>query len=45
MDTFINLDLLSHPLNWFIILLMLSIAAIAGHLLLSYLGTEPALAS
>ena len=42
MNKFINLDLLSHPLNWLIIFLMLVIAAIAGHELLSLFGTEPA---
>ena len=42
MDTIINMKLLSHPLNWLIIFLMLVIAAIAGHELLSLFGTEPA---
>lgn len=38
----LNLELVSHPLNWFTILLMLVIAAIAGHELLSLAGIEPA---
>jgi hypothetical protein len=39
---FINLPLIKHPLNWAIIFLMLVIAAIAGHELLSLAGIEPA---
>lgn len=42
MDKIININLISHPLNWLIIFLMLVIAAIAGHELLSLFGTEPA---
>jgi hypothetical protein len=38
----INLNLIKHPLNWLIILMMLVIAAIAGHSVLSYAGIEPA---
>jgi hypothetical protein len=38
----LNTKLLFHPLNWIIILLMLVIAAIFGHLLLSLLDQEPA---
>jgi hypothetical protein len=41
-STFINLELLKHPLNWLIIFMMLVIAAIAGHELMSFFGTEPA---
>ncbi len=41
----LNWSLLKHPLNWVIILLMLILAGIAGHLLLSYAGIEPATAS
>jgi hypothetical protein len=37
----INLKLAKHPLNWLTIILMLLIAAVAGHLTLSYLGIEP----
>lgn len=38
----INLDIIKHPLNWLIILMMLVIVAIAGHLALTKLGIEPA---
>lgn len=38
----INLDIIKHPLNWVIILLMLVILGIAGHVLLSKVGIEPA---
>jgi hypothetical protein len=38
----INWKLIGHPLNWSIILLMLVIAGIFGHLLLSLLEQEPA---
>ena len=38
----INTNLLSHPMNWFTIFLMLVIAAIAGHLVLSLVKMEPA---
>jgi hypothetical protein len=37
----LNFDLLKNPANWIIIILMLVIAAMAGHLTLSYLGVEP----
>ena len=37
-----NTKLFLHPLNWAIIFLMLVIAAIAGHELLSYFDQEPA---
>lgn len=37
----VNLSLAKHPLNWVTIFLMLVIAAIAGHLALSYAGHEP----
>lgn len=37
----INLGLLKQPINWLVIILMLVIAAMAGHLLLSYFGVEP----
>jgi len=30
-----------HPLNWLIVLLMLTIAGIAGHILLTHFGAEP----
>lgn len=38
----INVELIKHPLNWVIILVMLIIAGATGHLILSYLGIEPA---
>lgn len=38
----INTRLISHPMNWLIILLMLIIAGIFGHLLLTILDQEPA---
>lgn len=38
----INTGLVKHPLNWFIVLMMLVIAAIAGHEILSLAGMEPA---
>jgi hypothetical protein len=41
----INTDLLSHPMNWITIFLMLTIAAIAGHLVLSLVKMEPAQSS
>jgi hypothetical protein len=37
----INAKLISHPMNWVIVLLMLAIAGIFGHLLLSVLDQEP----
>jgi hypothetical protein len=37
----VNTRLLSHPMNWVIIFVMLVIAAIFGHLLLSILDQEP----
>jgi hypothetical protein len=41
----VNTKLLSHPMNWLIILLMLIIAGIFGHLLLSLLDQEPTAAA
>jgi hypothetical protein len=38
----INTDLLKHPVNWAIVLLMLLTAAYGGHLLLTYFGASPA---
>lgn len=38
----INLKLISHPMNWIIILGMLTIGGIFGHLLLSIFDQEPA---
>jgi hypothetical protein len=37
----INKGLISHPINWLTIGLMLTIAAIAGHLVLQYAGLNP----
>lgn len=38
----INWNLMKHPINWIIVLLMLLIAAYGGHLLLKYFGASPA---
>ncbi len=38
----INWALLKNPMNWVIVILMLVIAAMFGHLALSYFGVEPA---
>jgi hypothetical protein len=38
----INWELMKHPLNWITIIFMLIIAGMAGHLLLSVAGLEPA---
>lgn len=43
--TIINSKLISHPMNWIIILLMLAIAGIFGHLLLTLFEQEPARSS
>ena len=37
----INWDLASHPLNWVVILLMLTIAGAIGHYALTLAGVEP----
>jgi hypothetical protein len=37
----INTRIISHPMNWIIIFLMLVIAGIFGHLLLTLLDQEP----
>jgi len=37
----INFKLMSHPMNWLTIFLMLVIAAIAGHEILSLVKLEP----
>ena len=41
----VNWNLLKHPLNWAIVILMLLLAGMAGHLLLSHFGVEPATGS
>jgi hypothetical protein len=38
----INWRLVSHPLNWATVVLMVMIAGAFGHLLLEYLGIRPA---
>jgi hypothetical protein len=38
----INWPLMKNPLNWLTVLLMVVIAGIAGHFLLSFAGVEPA---
>lgn len=38
----LNFDLLKNPLNWLTVILMLVLAAMFGHLVLSYAGIEPA---
>lgn len=40
--TLINTRILSHPLNWAIVILMLVIAGMGGHLLLTFFEQEPA---
>ena len=42
MDKIINVRLLSHPLNWLTIFLMLVLTAIAGHEIMSLVQLEPA---
>ena len=37
----LNFNLLKNPVNWIVIILMLIIAGMGGHLLLSYFGVEP----
>jgi hypothetical protein len=41
-DTVINTNLISHPLNWVIVLLMVMIFGIALHLILDYYKITPA---
>lgn len=38
----LNWGLIKNPYNWLVILLMLVLAGMAGHLLLSMAGIEPA---
>lgn len=38
----INVKLLSHPMNWLTVFLMLVIAGIAGHEILSLVNIDPA---
>ena len=37
----LNWNLLKNPLNWLTVILMIMIAAMFGHLTLSYFGIEP----
>lgn len=37
----VNLGLLKHPLNWFTVVLMLILAAMAGTLVLEGFGIQP----
>lgn len=37
----VNWKMISHPMNWVTILLMLIIAGAIGHTVLSYFGMEP----
>lgn len=41
----VNWNIIKNPLNWGIVLLMLALAALLGHLLLSYAGIEPTTAT
>jgi len=36
MDKVINFEILKHPLNWIIVVLMVLIAGVAAHFILSY---------
>jgi hypothetical protein len=38
----VNTKILSHPLNWIQVFLMLTIAGVAGHFVMSYFDREPA---
>lgn len=42
MNKFINFDLMSHPLNWFTVTLMVLVGGIALHFILQYQGAVPA---
>lgn len=37
----INWKMISHPMNWLVVVLMVVIAGAIGHSILSYLGVEP----
>lgn len=39
--TIVNVPLMKNPINWVIVILMLVIAGIAGHYLVSLAGIEP----
>jgi hypothetical protein len=38
----INVKMITHPMNWLTLFLMVVIAAAIGHTLLTYLGMQPA---
>ena len=38
----VNWKMASHPINWITLLLMVIIAGAIGHLVMSYIGIEPA---
>lgn len=38
----LNWELLKNPMNWLIVLAMLTLAAVGGHLALTLFGVEPA---
>lgn len=38
----LNFEMAKNPMNWIIVILMLIIAGVGGHLLLSYFKHEPA---
>lgn len=40
--TLINTSILKHPMNWVVVTLMLVLAGIGGHLVLSHFGMAPA---
>jgi hypothetical protein len=38
----LNTSLLKHPINWIVVTMMLFLAGIGGHFILTYLGMSPA---
>lgn len=42
LEKVVNTDLLSHPMNWVIVLLMVMIAGIGLHLVLDFYNITPA---
>jgi hypothetical protein len=46
MDKIINFQILKHPMNWIIVIMMVLIAGIAFHFFMQYqVGTNPATAA
>jgi hypothetical protein len=41
----VNFRLLKHPMNYLVVTLMLVLAGIAGHLVLQWIGLEPAVSN